>query len=194
MARRARSWWMCKPGCIRTEHCGPICILQPLDPLKENPSHMLKPIGQITSFSAPSLLPGIPAQETKGRRSLCVRQYATVRMLWIPTTGYGNSYETFSRPPRRLSATFFSSGQRKIVQSRFWILVFIRIWVFIHSASPCHPWPSGRARGFRRKRRGKFPRAWRERPVVVLIASSSTRYKNLPSVSLRQTRSFHAAS
>jgi hypothetical protein len=42
---------------------------------------------------------------------------------------------------------FFSSGRRKSAQSHPRILVFARIWAFIHLASPCHPRPSGARSG-----------------------------------------------
>jgi hypothetical protein len=41
--------------------------------------------------------------------------------------------------PTRPPAAFFSSGRRKMVQSRPRFLVFPRIWAFIHLASPDHP-------------------------------------------------------
>jgi hypothetical protein len=48
-----------------------------------------------------------------------------------------------TRPPARV----FSSGRCKSAQSRPWILVFARIWAFIHPASPGHPRPSGARSG-----------------------------------------------
>jgi hypothetical protein len=46
-----------------------------------------------------------------------------------------------SRPlPRRGSdITFFSFGRRYSAQSSPQFLVFLRIWIFIHPESPCHP-------------------------------------------------------
>jgi hypothetical protein len=35
---------------------------------------------------------------------------------------------------------FFSSGRRKMAQSRPRFLIFPRIWAFIHPVSPGHPW------------------------------------------------------
>jgi hypothetical protein len=50
------------------------------------------------------------------------------------------------------------------------VLVFIRIWAFIHPANPYHPAPPGSARRVRRKRkrgthRENFPRGWWPRLV-----------------------------
>jgi hypothetical protein len=49
--------------------------------------------------------------------------------------------------PARPSAPFFSSGRRKTARSRPRILVFVRIWAFIHPASPGHPRSSGACSG-----------------------------------------------
>jgi hypothetical protein len=49
--------------------------------------------------------------------------------------------------PTRPPAGVFSSGRRKSAQSRPRILVFARIWAFIHPASPGHPRPSGARSG-----------------------------------------------
>jgi hypothetical protein len=78
-------------------------------------------------------------------------------------------------------------------------LVFVWIWAFIHPDSPGHPRPPGSAQGLRIKRkRGKhrenFPRGWWPRLIGDKGQSSSTRCKILPLVSLRRTRSLHAAS
>jgi hypothetical protein len=87
--------------------------------------------------------------------------------------------------------SFFSSGRRKTVQLRSRFLVFARIWAFIHPASPDHPRPPGarsgsteeiNARETPRKVPARLvaPTCGRERPVVVLIESSSARCKSLP--------------
>jgi hypothetical protein len=79
---------------------------------------------------------------------------------------FGNLEHLHTHARRGLGHSFFSSGRRKSVQSGPRILVFARIWAFIHPASPGHPGLPGRARGLwtketRAKRRRKFPRvAW----------------------------------
>jgi hypothetical protein len=87
------------------------------------------------------------------------------------------------RGPRQV---FFSSGRRKSAQSRPRILVFARIWAFIHPASPGHPRPFGARSGTpdernAREKSRKIPRVpagrvaptcRREWAVIVLIVSS----------------------
>jgi hypothetical protein len=93
-----------------------------------------------------------------------------------------------SRLPDEAPVAFFSSGWRKMAQSRPRILVFARIWDFIHPASPCHPRPPGACSGSPEETKVRetsparlvAPTCRRERPVVVLIASSSARYKSPP--------------
>jgi hypothetical protein len=105
--------------------------------------------------------------------------------------------------PTRPPAALFSSGRQKMAQPRPRILVFARIWAFIHPASPCHPRPPlpGHARGVRRKPkrgkcRGKFPRAWWPRLVGEKGQSSSSSHRPPHAVKAcrRWTHSFHAGS
>jgi hypothetical protein len=78
-----------------------------------------------------------------------------------------------------------------MVQSWPRFLVFVRIWAFIYPVSPGHPRPPGARSGSSEETNAQeMPRkvharlvaltCRQERPVVVLIASSSTRYKSLP--------------
>jgi hypothetical protein len=92
--------------------------------------------------------------------------------------------------PTRPRHPFFSSGRRKSAQSRPRILVFARIWAFIHPASPGHPRPSGVRSGTPNKRNARetatkiparpvAPTYRREWAVVVLIISSCA-HRRLP--------------
>jgi hypothetical protein len=65
---------------------------------------------------------------------------------------------------------------------------FARIWAFIHPASPGHPRPSGARSGTTNERNARetakkvpmrlvAPTCWRERAVVILIASSSAHHR-----------------
>jgi hypothetical protein len=91
------------------------------------------------------------------------------------------------RGPRH---AFFSSGRYKSAQSRPRIIVFTRIWAFIHPASLGHPRPSGARSGTPDERNARekarkipphhvAPTCWREWAVVVLIISSSA-HRRLP--------------
>jgi hypothetical protein len=93
-------------------------------------------------------------------------------------------YSHARRGPRH---AFFSSRRRKSTQSRFWILVFARIYTFIHPASPCYPRPSGTRSGTPDERNARekarkiparrvAPTCRREWTVVVLIVSSSAHH------------------
>jgi hypothetical protein len=86
--------------------------------------------------------------------------------------------------PTRLPTTFFSSGWRKTAQLCPRFLVFVRIWTFIHPASPGHPRPPGVRSGTPDETNARetpskvparlvAPTCRRERAVVILIASSS---------------------
>jgi hypothetical protein len=101
------------------------------------------------------------------------------------------------RGPRQ---PFFTSGRRKTALLRPRFLVFVQIWIFIHPASLGHPRPPGARSGSPEESNARetprkvpmrlvAPTCPRERPVVVLIASSSAGCKSLR----RRTCSFHAA-
>jgi hypothetical protein len=89
---------------------------------------------------------------------------------------------TSSHGPSEAPGSLFlhPAGEKRPSRARF--LVFVRIWAFIHPASPGHPWPSGARSGTpderkRAKQQGKFPRVWWPRLVGERGRSSSSLHR-----------------
>jgi hypothetical protein len=87
---------------------------------------------------------------TTSQRPCQPRRISRWRLLQWPFAASDSSWELehlHSHARRGPRHAFFSSGRRKSAQSRPQILVFARIWAFIHPASPGHPRPSGARSG-----------------------------------------------